>query len=104
MSEQHLLDAVTKWIAQAFGDGVLPFALPIPAARKALGDKSRASLYEAAGDGELEFVKDGAKTLVLTDSIIRYLGRMQAAKIKARPPRKWARRSNKIQESRVNIS
>jgi hypothetical protein len=62
-------------------------------------------LYEAGGNGDLDFVKDGAKTAVTTDSIIRYLGRMQSAKIKAAPARKWAtkpRRSNKSQESHGN--
>jgi hypothetical protein len=99
MSDQQvILDAVAKWIAEAFG-GVVPFGLSIPVARKILGDKSRSSLYEAAGRGDLEFVKDGDKTLVLTNSVIRYLGRMRSTKIKATPPRKWGepRRSKKSQ-------
>jgi hypothetical protein len=88
MSEQ-ILDAVKKWIMQAFGGGVLPFGFELPVACKILGDKSRSSLYEKAGLGELDFVKDGSKTIVTADSLIRYLGRMQTAKIKPTPPRKW---------------
>ncbi len=88
MSEE-ILDAVKKWITQAFGGGVLPFGFELSVACKILGDKSRSSLYEKAGAGELEFVKDGAKTLVTTDSLIRYLGRMRSVTIKPTPPRKW---------------
>jgi hypothetical protein len=87
MSEQQILDAVAKWIAQAFGDGVLPFTLSISTTRKILGDKSRSALYEAAGRGDLQFLKDGDKTLVVTDSVIGYLGRLPSAKIKASPSR-----------------
>jgi hypothetical protein len=92
MSEQ-ILDAIKTWITQAFGGGVLPFGFDLSVASKILADKSRSGLYEAAGRGELEFVKDGAKTIVTTDSLISYLERMQSVTIKPTPPRKWKSRA-----------
>ena len=101
MSEQ-ILDAVKKWIMQAFGGGVLPFGFDISDSCKIIGNKSRSSLYEKAAAGELEFVKDGAKTIVTTDSLIRYLERMRSVKIKPPPPppRKWKAKAPPAASSR----
>jgi hypothetical protein len=59
-----------------------PFAVSIKTARGLLGGKSRSGIYEAAGRNELDLVKDGAKTLVTTDSIARYNASRPRAKIK----------------------
>src|SRR5262249_47005757 len=66
------------------------FAVSIKMARGLLGGKSRSGIYEAAGRNELDLVKDGAKTLVTTDSIDRYNASRPRAKIKPTTPRRKA--------------
>jgi hypothetical protein len=69
-----------------------PFAVPIPEARRRLGNKSRGSLYEALGRGQLVGIKDGSKTLILTASIDRYLASLPRAVFKSpNPPRSHRR-------------
>jgi hypothetical protein len=65
--------------------------VPIKRAQKALGDKARSEVYAAAGRGELDLVKDGAKTLVTVESIKRYQATRPRAFIKP-PARKRKRR------------
>jgi hypothetical protein len=88
MSES-IRKAVEAWL-QAFGP-LPPLAVSISDARKALGNKSRSEVYAAVGRGELDALKDGAKTVITTASIVNYYSRMRPAKIKAAPPRKrWS--------------
>jgi hypothetical protein len=65
------------------GDATLaikPFAVPIPEAQRLLGDKGRSPLYEAISRGELRAVKDGNKTLIVLESIERYMAALPPAK------------------------
>jgi hypothetical protein len=48
-----------------------PYAVSIPVAQSLMGDKSRSEVYEARARGEVDFVKDGKKTLVVLASIER---------------------------------
>jgi hypothetical protein len=95
-------EAVEAWL-QSFGP-LPPFAVPIPEARKALGNKSRSELYAAVGRGELDAIKDGTKTLIITASIVSYCSRMQPANIKAAPPRKRWPKSSKQSRSEVRTN
>jgi hypothetical protein len=79
-------DAVTVWL-KSLGP-MRPFAVTIPDAQQILGRKARSQIYQAIGRGELEAVKDGAKTLVVVASIVRYCGQMRPAQIKARLTKK----------------
>jgi len=76
-----------------------PIAVSIPVARKLLGDKARGPLYDAIGEGRLEALKDGGKTLITMASIERYMTTLPPAKIKPPAPRvrdrKARRRKNK---------
>ena len=82
--------AVAAWIA-SFGK-LLPFAVNISEARTVLGGKSRSGVYEEIGRGNLEALKDGDRTLITTDSIIRYCSRMPAAKVQPPKPKKYPKR------------
>ena len=57
-----------------------PYAVAMPVAQSLMGDKSRSEVYEAAARGEVDFVKDGKKTLVVLASIER----RQAPRVKSR--------------------
>jgi hypothetical protein len=82
--------AIAEWL-KSFGP-LTPFAVAIPRTQQLLGDKSRSEVYAAAGRGELDAVKDGAKTLITVASIIRYCASMQPAKIAPpQPKRKWTK-------------
>jgi hypothetical protein len=59
------------------------YAIPIPDAQIKLGRKCRSGIYQAAGRGELDLVKDGDRTLVTVESIRRYQATWPRAKIKA---------------------
>jgi hypothetical protein len=98
-----ITEAVTGWLA-SFGT-TPPFAVSIPTARGILGDKSRSELYAAIGRGELDAVKDGTKTLIVVASIVRYVVRMQPAKIKVPPPRKrWSKSTKQSRgEAQTNL-
>jgi hypothetical protein len=63
-----------------------PIAVPVPEAQRLCGDKCRSSLYDAIARGELEAVKDGAKTLITLESIERRQANLPPAKIKPLPP------------------
>ena len=68
-------------------------AVPIPAARKMLGNKSRSEMYQAAAAGLLTFIKDGSKTLVTTKSIRSYQAtRWKPAAVKLYAPSRRRRR------------
>lgn len=47
-------------------------AIPIPEAQAALGGKARSEIYKCAGRGELDLIKDGARTLVTVELIKRF--------------------------------
>jgi hypothetical protein len=79
-------EAIAEWL-KSFGP-LPPFAVTIPDAQKALGNKSRSEVYVAVGRGELDAIKDNTKTPITTASIVRYCSRMQPAQIKSAPPRK----------------
>lgn len=71
-------------------DGALgmlkPYAVPIRTAQKLLGEKARSEVYEAIGRGELDAIKDGAKTLIVLASIERRQATLSRANIKVLPP------------------
>jgi len=62
-----------------------PYAVDIPDARKLMGNKSRSGVYEAAARGEVDFVKDGKKTLVVLASIERRQAALPPANVKLTP-------------------
>jgi hypothetical protein len=64
-----------------------PHAVPLKKARELLGNKAISEIYSAGGRGELEFLKDGHKTLVTLASIERYMHGLPPARIKQLPPR-----------------
>jgi hypothetical protein len=100
-----LSETFTAWL-NSFGP-VPPFAVRIPTAQKVLGDKSRSTIYEAVGRGELVAVKDGAKTLITVESIKGYCAAMPPAQIKPPTPRKKAWPSRRLKapgnDKTVNI-
>jgi hypothetical protein len=61
-----------------------PFAVPIKVARELLGNKSQAGIYDALAKGELEGLKDGAKTLITMRSIRARQQSLPRAKIGTR--------------------
>ena len=61
--------------------GVEPLAVLIPETMRLTG-KSRSGVYDAIGRGELDAVKDGARTLVTVASIRRRQAALPRAKIK----------------------
>jgi hypothetical protein len=73
--------------------GLRPHAVAMPLARKLLADKSRSEVYEEIGLGNLDAVKDGAKTLITLESIERYMSKLPPAKIKPIKPRTTHRRT-----------
>jgi hypothetical protein len=70
-----------------------PYAVPVPEARRLLGDKSHSALYELLGRGELAAIKDGAKTLIVLASIRRYQASLPPAKIRPPIPRRPRRQT-----------
>jgi hypothetical protein len=77
----------------------LTHAVTIARAQKALGDKARSEVYAAASRGELDLVKDGAKTLVTVESIRRYQASRPRAVIKPTQPRSAKRRRKSAAEN-----
>jgi hypothetical protein len=55
-------------------------------ARVLMGNESASEVYEAAGRGDLDLVKDGAKTLVMLSSIERYMAALPRAQVRKYPP------------------
>jgi len=64
---------------------IKPFAVSIRVAQKLLGDKARSVVYDEIGRGRLEAIKDGGKTLIVLESIERYMASLPEAKIKRSP-------------------
>jgi hypothetical protein len=62
-----------------------PYAVSIPVAQSLMGDKSRSEVYEAQARGEVDFVKDGKKTLVVLASIERRQASLPPGKL-VEPP------------------
>lgn len=71
-----------------------PFAVNIQTARELLGRKSRSYIYEAAGRGELDLVKDGGKTLVTVELIERRQQSLPRLEVKPFVPRDRKKRPN----------
>jgi hypothetical protein len=91
--------AVAAWIA-SFGK-LMPFAVSVSETRKVLGGKARSGVYDEIGLGNLDAVKDGDRTLITTESIIRYCSRMQPAQIKPpKPKTPWPKPAAKQEASR----
>jgi hypothetical protein len=65
-----------------------PFAVKIPVAQMLLGGKSRSQIYVEAGRGRLVLIKDGATTLVTSDSIDAYNAALPKLRIKPYERRK----------------
>ena len=59
-----------------------PIAVPIPAASQISG-LSRSAIYRELGAGRLRAVKQGARTLVLVDSIRGYLAGLPEARFRS---------------------
>lgn len=72
-------------------------AVPISTAQMLLGGKARSEIYRVAGDGLLDLVKDGGKTLVTIESIRRYQTGWKPIAIKPLVRRSTTRRSRKIE-------
>ena len=65
-----------------YAPGMKPYAVPIKTAQKLLAEKARSEIYKCIGRGELEAVKDGARTLIVLASIERRQGKLPRANIK----------------------
>ena len=65
-----------------------PDFVPLPEGLVLLGGMSRSRAYELAGLGLIDFFKDGARTIVSTESINRYLRSLARAKITTRPSKR----------------
>ena len=65
-----------------------PFAVSVRETQRLLGDKSHSGVYELIGRGELDAIKDGAKTLITLASIQRRQASLPPAKIKPPAPRR----------------
>jgi hypothetical protein len=70
-----------------------PYAVPIKTAQELLGRKARSDIYEAIGRGELDVIKDGAKTLIVLASIERRQANLPRGL--AKPPAKATRAQRK---------
>jgi IS30 family transposase len=60
-----------------------PYAVSLTEARRLLGDMSHSRIYEVIGQGQLEAIKDGQKTLVTMRSIRARQESLPPAKIRA---------------------
>jgi excisionase family DNA binding protein len=83
------------------GAPLRPHAVPLKIAKQLLGGKAMSVIYVMIADGKLDAVKDGRKTLILTESIDRYMAALpswrDAAVHKPVPkakPKKRARRAS----------
>lgn len=61
-----------------------PRVYPVPEACRQIGH-GKSKLYELIGEGLLEARKSGGTTLILTESIDRYLASLPPADIRTRP-------------------
>jgi septal ring factor EnvC (AmiA/AmiB activator) len=93
VSQDQQTDALTAWLATFT---VEPFALSVAVTQQVLGDKALSTLYEAGARGDLEFIKDGAKTLITLASIKRYIAAMRPAVLTPTPRRPENRRRLKM--------
>jgi hypothetical protein len=64
--------AIKQFPADAKVTHLIPRGVPIPEARRLLGNKGRSAVYEALRAGHLEGFKDGKRTLVSIASIENY--------------------------------
>jgi hypothetical protein len=69
------------------GSQLKPYAVPVREAQRLLGNKSRGELYEEIGKGNLDAIKDDTKTLIVVESIDRYMKSLPPAKIRPPAPR-----------------
>jgi hypothetical protein len=72
-------------------DDLEPIAVPVPTARRLLGNKATSEVYEAIGRGDLVALKDGRKTLITIASIRAYVAALPRASIKAPTPNRSRR-------------
>jgi hypothetical protein len=72
-----------------------PFAVNMRTALELLGRMSRSYIYEAAGRGELDLIKDGGKTLVTLQSIERRQQSLPRLEVKPFVPRVYNKKPNK---------
>lgn len=63
---------------------IRPRVYTVPGACRELGC-GKSKLYELIGDGFIDARKSGGTTLILTDSIDRYLANLPPADIRTRP-------------------
>jgi hypothetical protein len=98
MAAEQQTDALTAWLATFT---VEPFALSVAVTQHVLGDKALSTLYEAGARGDLEFVKDGGKTLITLASIKRYIAAMRPAVLTPTPPRPENKRRLKDMNARA---
>jgi hypothetical protein len=60
------------------GGSALPPLLSVNATRAACGDRGRAWVYERIKTGDFETITDGARRLIVTESILRWLDAKRA--------------------------
>jgi hypothetical protein len=70
-----------------------PFAVTMKAAQKLLADKARSEVYDAINRGELDAIKDGARTLITVESIERRQRSLPVAKFRPKGDALVAQRS-----------
>lgn len=59
------------------GDVMDKLLVSIDDAREILGRRGRSRIYELIKSGDLEFVKDGGRTLIIKASIDRYVEKLR---------------------------
>jgi len=72
-----------------------PKAVPMPEARRRMGNKSRSGVYDALARGRLEGFKDGVRLLITVRSIDAYMAALPPAKFKPPTPRRPHRRQKR---------
>jgi excisionase family DNA binding protein len=88
----------------ASGAPLRPVAVPLKIAKQLLGNKSMSVIYEMIADGKLDAVKDGRKTLVVVESINRYMAALpswrDAAVHKPVPKARPKKRTRRVKDAR----
>jgi hypothetical protein len=67
--------------------GIEPITVTFPQGERVSGF-SRSKLYELAGAGDIDVIKSGRRSLIIFESLKRYIGRLPRAQIKTLPPRR----------------
>jgi hypothetical protein len=76
---------ISRALQEAARSATMPIAVPLPEARRLLGNMARSKVYDLLGKGMLVGLKDGKKLLITTASIEAHMQSLPRAAIA--PPR-----------------